>query len=540
MNDVFCGDSHNYVKAKLIKVPIKGVTKLEYVIEMLGIRKEFGNFVANNNITLQLKKGEIHALLGENGAGKSTLMNVLFGLYQPEGGEIRVRGKAVKITNPNVANDLGIGMVHQHFMLVENFTVTENIILGSEPTKMGIVNIKDAAKKVQALSEKYGLDVDPYAKIEDITVGMQQRVEILKTLYRGAEILIFDEPTASLTPQEITELIQIMRRLIAEGKSIILITHKLKEIMEVSDRVTIIRKGEGIGTVSTAETNPNQLAEMMVGRQVEFKTEKTEANPTDEVLTIDNLVVTDYRNIDKVKGLNLKVRKGEIVGIAGIDGNGQSELIEAITGLRKIKSGTVQLNGKDITNMKPRKITEEGVGHIPQDRHKHGLVLDFPIGHNIALQTYYQSPIAKGFVMDYKKVSEKARQIIEEYDVRTGNGEMTPARALSGGNQQKAIIGREVDRNPDLLIAALPTRGLDVGAIEFIHSRLIEQRDKGKAVLLISFELDEVMNVSDRIAVIYDGQIVDELNPKETTEQELGLLMAGQNSKNNGAKEGND
>jgi len=523
-------------------VPIKGVTKLEYVIEMLGIRKEFGDFVANNNITLQLKKGEIHALLGENGAGKSTLMNVLFGLYQPEGGEIRVRGNAVKITNPNVANDLGIGMVHQHFMLVENFTVTENIILGSEPTKMGIVNIKDAAKKVQALSEKYGLDVDPYAKIEDITVGMQQRVEILKTLYRGAEILIFDEPTASLTPQEITELIQIMRRLIAEGKSIILITHKLKEIMEVSDRVTIIRKGEGIGTVITAETNPNQLAEMMVGRQVEFKTEKTEAKPTEEVLSIENLVVTDYRNIDKVKGLNLKVRKGEIVGIAGIDGNGQSELIEAITGLRKIKSGNVKLNGKDITNMKPRKITEEGVGHIPQDRHKHGLVLDFPIGHNIVLQTYYQSPIAKGFVMDYKKVSEKARQVIEEYDVRTGNGEMTPARALSGGNQQKAIIGREIDRNPDLLIAALPTRGLDVGAIEFIHSRLIEQRDKGKAVLLISFELDEVMNVSDRIAVIYDGQIVEELNPKETSEQELGLLMAGQNSKNhmNDAKEGND
>lgn len=538
-----CSSRYYTLRRKdLIIVPIKGVTILEYVIEMLGIRKEFGNFVANNNITLQLKQGEIHALLGENGAGKSTLMNVLFGLYQPEGGEIRVRGKAVKITNPNIANDLGIGMVHQHFMLVENFTVTENIILGTEPTKMGIVNIKDAAKKVQALSEKYGLDVDPYAKIEDITVGMQQRVEILKTLYRGAEILIFDEPTASLTPQEITELIQIMRRLIAEGKSIILITHKLKEIMEVSDRVTIIRKGEGIGTVVTAATNPDQLAEMMVGRQVEFKTEKVDANPTDEVLSINNLVVTDYRNIDKVKGLNLNVRKGEIVGIAGIDGNGQSELIEAITGLRKIKSGTVKLNGKDITNMKPRKITEEGVGHIPQDRHKHGLVLDFPIGHNIALQTYYQSPIAKGFVMDYKKVSEKARQIIKEYDVRTGNGEMTPARALSGGNQQKAIIGREIDRNPDLLIAALPTRGLDVGAIEFIHSRLIEQRDKGKAVLLISFELDEVMNVSDRIAVIYDGQIVDELNPKETTEQELGLLMAGQSKKNNkhDAKEGND
>ena len=515
--------------------------RVEYVIEMLGIRKEFGNFVANNNITLQLKKGEIHALLGENGAGKSTLMNVLFGLYQPEGGEIRVRGKAVKITDPNVANDLGIGMVHQHFMLVENFTVTENIILGSEPTKMGVVNIKDAAKKVAEISKKYGLGVDPDAKIEDITVGMQQRVEILKTLYRGAEILIFDEPTASLTPQEISELIQIMKRLIAEGKSIILITHKLKEIMDVSDRVTIIRKGGGIGTVVTAETNPDQLAELMVGRQVEFKTVKTEAQPTDEVLSVENLVVADYRNIDKVKGLNLHVRKGEIVGIAGIDGNGQSELIEAITGLRKVKSGTVKLNGKDITNMKPRKITEEGLGHIPQDRHKHGLVLDFPIGHNIALQTYYQSPISKGFVMDYKKVSEKARQIIDEFDVRTGNGEMTPARALSGGNQQKAIIGREIDRNPDLLIAALPTRGLDVGAIEFIHARLIEQRDKGKAVLLMSFELDEVMNVSDRIAVIYDGQIVDELNPKETTEQELGLLMAGQskNGKLKLKKEGN-
>ena len=513
---------------------------MEYVIEMLGIRKEFGSFVANNNITLQLKKGEIHALLGENGAGKSTLMNVLFGLYQPEAGEIKVRGESVKITDPNKANDLGIGMVHQHFMLVENFTVTENIILGSEPTKLGAINIKDAAKDIAALSKKYNLDVDPYAKIEDISVGMQQRVEILKTLYRGAEILIFDEPTASLTPQEITELIAILKLLIKEGKSIIIITHKLKEIMEVSDRVTIIRKGEGIGTVITAETNPDQLAELMVGRQVEFKTEKGEAHPTEEVLTIENLVVADYRNIDKVKGLNLSVRRGEIVGIAGIDGNGQSELIEAITGLRKIKSGKVTLNGKDITGLKPREITETGLGHIPQDRHKHGLVLDFPIGHNIALQTYYKSPISKGFIMDYRKINEKARQVIEEFDVRTGQGEMTPARALSGGNQQKAIIGREVDRDPDLLIAALPTRGLDVGAIEFIHSRLIEQRDKGKAVLLVSFELDEVMNVSDRIAVIYDGTIVDTVYPKETSEQELGLLMAGEKRKAQAIKEGNE
>lgn len=512
---------------------------MEYVIEMLGIRKEFGNFVANNNITLQLKKGEIHALLGENGAGKSTLMNVLFGLYQPEGGEIKVRGKSVKITDPNVANDLGIGMVHQHFMLVENFTVTENIILGSEPTKFGAVNIKAAAKKIKELSERYHLDVDPYAKIEDISVGMQQRVEILKTLYRGAEILIFDEPTASLTPQEIDELMAIMRLLIKEGKSIIIITHKLKEIMEVSDRVTIIRKGEGIGTVVTAETNPNQLAELMVGRQVSFKTVKKEPQPKEVALNIENLYVTDYRGVDKVKGLNLQVRKGEIVGIAGIDGNGQSELIEAITGLRSVKSGTITLNGQNITGLKPRKITEAGIGHIPQDRHKHGLVLDFPIGHNIVLQTYYQEPVSKKGVMNYKKVNEIACRIIEEYDVRTGQGEMTPARALSGGNQQKAIIGREVDRNPELLIAALPTRGLDVGAIEFIHQRLIEQRDKGKAVLLISFELDEVMNVSDRIAVIYDGTIMDTVLPKDTTEQELGLLMAGEQLKQT-KKGGND
>ena len=500
---------------------------LEYVIEMLNIRKEFGTFVANDNITLQLQKGEIHALLGENGAGKSTLMNVLFGLYQPEGGEIRVNGEEVKITDPKVANKYGIGMVHQHFMLVEDFTVTENIILGTEPTSAGMISTKSAAKKVQELSELYGLDVDPYAKIEDISVGMQQRVEILKTLYRGAEILIFDEPTASLTPQEITELIQIMKRLINEGKSIILITHKLKEIMDVTDRVTVIRKGKGIGTVITAETNPNDLASLMVGRQVEFKTVKGIARPTDNVLEVKDLVVTDYRGIEKVKGLNLNVRKGEIVGIAGIDGNGQSELIEAITGLRKVKSGHVFMNGNEITGKHTRKITESGIGHIPQDRHKHGLILDFPVGHNIALQTYYSAPISKNGIMNYATISKKANEIIQKFDVRT-QGDHEPARALSGGNQQKAIIGREIDRNPDLLIAALPTRGLDVGAIEFIHQQLIEQRDKGKAFILISFELDEVMNVSDRIAVIYDGQIVDTLDPQQTNEQELGLLMAGQ------------
>ena len=499
---------------------------MEYVVEMLNISKRFGQFYANKNITLQLEKGEIHALLGENGAGKSTLMNVLFGLYQPEEGTIKVNGKEVSISNPNIANELGIGMVHQHFMLVENLSVTENIILGSEPTKMGVINIKDAEKKVAEISKMYGLAVDPSAMIEDISVGMQQRVEILKTLYRGADVLIFDEPTASLTPQEIDELMNIMRNLIKEGKSIVLITHKLQEIMQVSDRVTVIRKGEGIGTVTTSESSPEELASLMVGRQVTFKTEKGPSHPKQPILEVKDLVVEDNRKITRVKHLNLTVRAGEIVGIAGIDGNGQSELIEAITGLRKVKQGQILVNGQDITNQTPRFVTESGVGHIPQDRHKHGLVLNFSVGYNAALQTYYKEPLSKHGVMNYKEVSLYANQIIDEFDVRT-QGEHELARALSGGNQQKLIIGREVTRDPDLLIAALPTRGLDVGAIEFIHKRLIEQRDSGKAVLLISFELDEVMNVSDEIAVIYDGQIVDQVKPNETSEQQLGLLMAG-------------
>jgi simple sugar transport system ATP-binding protein len=506
---------------------------LEYVIEMLNIRKEFSGFVANDNITLQVKKGEIHALLGENGAGKSTLMNVLFGLYQPEQGEIRVKGKPVKITNPNIANDLGIGMVHQHFMLVDVFTVTENIILGKETTKGGRIDLKQAEKEVREISERYGLSVDPKAKIADISVGMQQRVEILKTLYRGAEILIFDEPTAVLTPQEIKELIQIMRTLIKEGKSIILITHKLKEILEVCDRCTVIRKGKGIGTVNVSETNQNELASLMVGREVVFKTEKKPAEPQQEVLNIKDLVVKDSRGVTAVNGLDLQVRAGEIVGIAGIDGNGQSELIEAITGLRKSESGSVKVNGKELLNLAPRKISESGVGHIPQDRHKHGLVLNYPIGENMVLQTYYKRPFSKRGILNFTEIYNKARKLITEFDVRTPS-EYTLARALSGGNQQKAIIGREVDRDPDLLIAAQPTRGLDVGAIEFIHKRLIEQRDHGKAVLLVSFELDEIMNVSDRIAVIYEGKIVAVVDPKETTEQELGLLMAGSSRKEAG------
>ncbi|KYD00072.1 ABC transporter ATP-binding protein [Heyndrickxia sporothermodurans] len=508
---------------------------MEFVIEMLGIRKEFPGIVANDNITLQVRKGEIHALLGENGAGKSTLMNVLFGLYQPEKGEIRVNGKSVKITNPNIANDLGIGMVHQHFMLVDTFTVTENIILGKEPKSGGTIDIKKAEKEVQEISQRYGLAVNPKAKIADISVGMQQRVEILKTLYRGAEIIIFDEPTAVLTPQEITELIQIMKTLIKEGKSIILITHKLKEIMEVCDQVTVIRKGKGIGTVSVKETNPNELANLMVGREVVFKTVKKEASPKENVLEIKDLVVKDTRGIESIKSLNLNVRAGEIVGIAGVDGNGQTELIEAITGLRKSESGSIKLNGKEVRNLKPRKITEAGVGHIPEDRHKHGLVLDFPIGENIVLQTYYQKPYSKGGILNFKQIYNKASKIIQEFDVRTPS-EYTLARSLSGGNQQKAIIGREVDRNPDLLIAAQPTRGLDVGAIEFIHKRLIEQRDNGKAVLLISFELDEILNVSDRVAVIYEGKIVAVVDPKVTTEQELGLLMAGSKGREEGEK----
>ena len=475
---------------------------MEYVIEMNNITKVFPGIVANDDITLQVKQGEIHALLGENGAGKSTLMNVLFGLYQPEQGEIKIKGNPVKITNPNIANDLGIGMVHQHFMLVHNFTVTENIILGNEPKKNGKIAVEEAAKEIKQLSEQYGLAVDPHAKIEDISVGMQQRVEILKTLYRGAEILIFDEPTAVLTPQEIHELIQIMKKLVQEGKSIILITHKVKEIMEVCDRCTIIRKGKGIGTVNVAETDEHKLAELMVGRQVNFKTEKIEAKPMEEVLSIANLIVHDTRKLPAVKGLDLTVRAGEIVGIAGIDGNGQSELIEAITGLRKVESGSIAIKGKEITNWPVRRITEEGIGHIPEDRHKHGLVLDFSVRDNIVLQTYYKNPFSKKGILNFSKITEKAKALIEQFDVRTPS-EQTLARALSGGNQQKAIIAREVDRNPDLLIAAQPTRGLDVGAIEFIYKLLIEQRDNGKGVLLLSLELDEILNVSDRVAVIY-------------------------------------
>lgn len=498
----------------------------ENVIEMRDITKVFGEFVANDNINLHLRKGEIHALLGENGAGKSTLMNMLAGLLEPTSGEIVVNGQVVNLDSPSKAASLGIGMVHQHFMLVEAFTVAENIILGSELTKNGVLDIAGASKEIKALSERYGLAVDPSAKVADISVGAQQRVEILKTLYRGADILIFDEPTAVLTPSEIEELMAIMKNLVKEGKSIILITHKLDEIRAVSDRVTVIRRGKSIETVKIAGATNADLAEMMVGRSVSFKTEKQAAQPKEVVLSIKDLVVNENRGVPAVKNLSLDVRAGEIVGIAGIDGNGQSELIQAITGLRKVESGSIELKGNLIVGLHPRQITELSVGHVPEDRHRDGLILEMMISENIALQTYYKEPHSKNGILNYSNITSYAKKLMEEFDVRAAS-EIVPAAALSGGNQQKAIIAREIDRDPDLLIVSQPTRGLDVGAIEYIHKRLIEERDNGKAVLVVSFELDEILNVSDRIAVIHDGKIQGIVSPETTNKQELGVLMAG-------------
>ena len=500
----------------------------ENVIEMREITKVFGEFVANDKINLQLRKGEIHALLGENGAGKSTLMNMLAGLLEPTSGEIVVNGQVVKLDSPSKAASLGIGMVHQHFMLVEAFTVAENIILGSELTKNGVLDIARATKEIMDLSERYGLAVDPSAKVADISVGAQQRVEILKTLYRGADILIFDEPTAVLTPSEIDELMAIMKNLVKEGKSIILITHKLDEIRAVSDRVTVIRRGKSIETVEIVGATNADLAEMMVGRSVSFKTEKQAAQPKEVVLSIKDLVVNENRGVPAVKNLSLDVRAGEIVGIAGIDGNGQSELIQAITGLRKIESGSIELKGRSISGLHPRQITEMSVGHVPEDRHRDGLVLDMMISENIALQTYYKEPLSKNGILNYGNIISHAKKLMQEFDVRAAS-EIVPASALSGGNQQKAIIAREINRDPDLLIVSQPTRGLDVGAIEYIHKRLIEARDNGKAVLVVSFELDEILNVSDRIAVIHDGKIQGIVTPETTNKQELGVLMAGGN-----------
>ncbi len=501
----------------------------EYVIEMLNITKRFPGIVANDNISLQLKKGEIHALLGENGAGKSTLMSVLFGLYPPEEGVIKKDGKEVKINNPNDANDLGIGMVHQHFKLVECFTVLENIILGVETTKGGILQKDDARKKVMELSDKYGLAIDPDALISDITVGMQQRTEILKMLYRDNEILIFDEPTAVLTPQEIKELMQIMKNLAAEGKSILFISHKLAEIMEVADRCSVLRKGKYIGTVNTSETTMEKLSAMMVGRDVNFHVEKSPAKPGDVVLAVENMsVASKSHKKNAVNNVSLNVHAGEIVCIAGIDGNGQSEFVYGLTGLEPLASGKLALNGKDITHDSIRKRNVEGIGHIPEDRHKHGLVLDYSLEDNLILQNYFEERFVNKFgFLKRKNIRDYANKLIEGYDVRSGQGPITRVGSMSGGNQQKAIIAREIERDPSLLIAVQPTRGLDVGAIEFVHKQLVAERDAGKGVLLVSLELDEVLDVSDRILVMYEGEIVGEFDPKTVTEDELGLYMSG-------------
>lgn len=533
-----------------------------YAIEMLHITKEFPGIKANDDVTIQLKKGEIHALLGENGAGKSTLMSILFGLYQPDSGIIKKDGKEVKITDPNVATSLHIGMVHQHFKLVEVYSVLDNIILGDEPIReynfsaknkvlngflkgfsktmtflnkhiFKVIDRKKAYEQVVKLSNQYGLFIEPNAKVQDITVGMQQRVEILKMLYRENDVLIFDEPTAVLTPQEISELMEIMKKLASEGKSILFITHKLNEIKEVADRCTVLRKGRCIGTVDVANVTKEELSEMMVGRKVQLIVDKTEAKPKDVVLKVENLVMIDkLHKTNAVNNVSFDVRKGEIVCIAGIDGNGQTDLVYGITGLEPIKSGKVYLNNVDITNLSIRKRNKVGLAHIPEDRHRHGLVLDYSLEQNLVLQNYFEDRFQKAGFIKFKNIRKYADDLIEKFDIRSGQGSITVARSMSGGNQQKAIVAREIDRNTDLLIAVQPTRGLDVGAIENIHGRLVELRDADKAVLLVSLELDEVMSLSDRILVMHKGEIVGEFNSKEVTAQELGLYMAGAKKQN--------
>jgi general nucleoside transport system ATP-binding protein len=499
-----------------------------YIIEMLHITKEFPGIIANNDITLRLKKSEIHALLGENGAGKSTLMSVLFGLYKPEKGEIRKNGEVVKINNPNDANALGIGMVHQHFKLVENFTVLENIILGVEPNKMGFLERKKAKKKVLELSEKYGLQINPDARIDKISVGMQQRVEIIKMLYRNNDILIFDEPTAVLTPQEIDELMKIMRGFAKEGKSILFITHKLNEIMAVADRCTVLRKGKFIGEVETKDTNPEELSKMMVGRDVSLVVDKKDSIPGDVVLSLKGVTVTSKSSKkDLVKDVSFDVREGEIVCLAGIEGNGQTELISAVTGLERQNKGEIKLCGEDISKAAIRTRSKIGMSHIPEDRQKHGLVLDYSLEDNLVLQRYWQPDFQNKAFIKRKNIRSYAETLIKQYDIRSGQGPVTIARHMSGGNQQKAILARELDKEHKLLVAVQPTRGLDVGAIEYVHKQLVATRDKGKAVLLVSLELDEVMNVSDRILVMYEGEIVGDLDPKKITVEELGLYMSG-------------
>ncbi|OCL27178.1 ABC transporter ATP-binding protein [Orenia metallireducens] len=500
---------------------------MDTILEMRGITKEFPGVLANDNVNLDLKKGEIHALVGENGAGKSTLMSVLFGIYQPTKGKIFYKGEELKIDGPNDAIDLGIGMVHQHFMLVHTLTVAENIVLGSEPSNgRGRLILSKAIDKIKSLSDEYGLDVDPNAKIKDIPVGMQQRVEILKALYRDAEVLILDEPTAVLTPQEVRGLYKIMDTLTEQGKSIIFITHKLKEVLTVSDRITVLRKGKSIGTVNTADTSETELAEMMVGRKVILEVEKEPAKFGGTKVEVRDLKASNAIGMLALDNISFEIREGEILGIAGVEGNGQTELVEVLTGLRTADSGVFKLERENLLNKSARKIKEAKVAHVPEDRHKHGLVLDYSIEDNLILGYHYKEPFAKGINLDFNSMAEHAQKLIPDYDIRPRNKEIL-ARSLSGGNQQKIIIAREFDMGPEFLIASQPTRGVDIGAIEFIHKRIIEQRDQGKAVLLISAELSEIMSLSDRIAVMYEGKIVDILDAKEATEEKLGLLMAG-------------
>jgi simple sugar transport system ATP-binding protein len=500
---------------------------LAFIIEMLNITKDFPGIRANDDVTVQVEERSIHALLGENGAGKSTLMSILFGLYKPDSGRILIKGREEHIADPNVATRLGIGMVHQHFKLVHNFTVTENIILGMEPHRGPLIDLRSAEIKVEAISKLYGLAVDPRAKIEDISVGMQQRVEILKMLYRDAEMLIFDEPTAVLTPQEIKELMQIMRRLVAEGKTILLITHKLREIKEVADTCSVLRRGRLVGTMKVADASEEEMAEMMVGREVNFHVGKAAAKPGLPLLRIENLCVKNAKGLLGVKNLSLEVRGGEVLGICGIDGNGQTELIQAISGLTKVESGKIFLEDRDITHDSIKERTVLGLGHIPEDRQKHGLVLDFTLAENFVIHSYNQKPFAHWGILNVPAIQENAKRLIKEFDVRSGQGGQTPARAMSGGNQQKAIVAREIDRSPEAFLIAQPTRGLDVGAIEYIHKRIIAERDKGKAILLVSLELDEIMDISDRIAVIFNGEVVGFVDAKSTNENELGLMMSG-------------
>jgi ABC-type uncharacterized transport system ATPase subunit len=496
------------------------------LLELEGIRKEFPGVVANDDVDFELRAGEVHALLGENGAGKSTLMNILYGLYHPDEGEIRLRGEPARISSPREAIDLGIGMVHQHFMLIPVMTVTENIVLGVEPNRGPLLNIDEARDRVRDISKRFGLAVNPDAKIESISVGQQQRVEILKALYRGADILILDEPTAVLTPQEADELFAILKSLQAEGKSIIFISHKLHEVLEIADRITVLRRGKTIETVPREGATEESLAKLMVGREVLLRVEKTAAaQPGETVLELADLHVRDQRGLEAVRGVSLQVRAGEIVGIAGVDGNGQSELIDAIAGLRKAESGRVLVDGKDVTDEGCKECLDAGLGHIPEDRHRRGLILDFSLAENLALHDYDRPPGSRYGWLFPKRLVERAKGLLTEFDVRGGTPS-TPAASLSGGNQQKVVLAREITRDPRVLVAAQPTRGLDVGAIEFVHRRLVDERDEGRAILLVSFELDEILSLSDRILVLYEGKIVGEYAP-DVSEEELGIAMTG-------------